>query len=347
MSNAGLQSIVEERFMPQATEKAWRAQPTRPDRPVATQNELKLAIEPRLAEPKPGWAAHINCAAKTIEPPLRRLIDSWGDGSEPDRGLSTLVTWNARAGARRHAVRMEQARFRPENRAAAGRARARLATDSLPRGAAHWHCLVGQRAHAAAPGDLMSGLDVGTWCRVKAVVAISGRRCNAGRATTRHPSYIMLDNSLNAHPTRERKPRRHGQQERCCHGDGCTFHAPARRSALENPRRIIGRAPGGFTQNVVGTGDGLKASFCQLVPAMQVGVVDFGQRAKGDLDCSAIRVAGYTEHLVQIHHQLPSYSQACTGGQMRGRNIPERPRGPITFLFVESPSCGRGGASSP
>jgi hypothetical protein len=54
------------------------------------QNELKLAIEHRLAEPKPGWVAHINCAAKTIEPPLRRLIDTWGDGSEPDRGLPRL-----------------------------------------------------------------------------------------------------------------------------------------------------------------------------------------------------------------------------------------------------------------
>jgi hypothetical protein len=37
MSDAGLQSIFEERFMPQATEKAWRAQPTHPNRPMAAE----------------------------------------------------------------------------------------------------------------------------------------------------------------------------------------------------------------------------------------------------------------------------------------------------------------------
>jgi hypothetical protein len=129
-----------------------RTQPKRPDalsQPALigqwpTQNELKLASRSRAGRltsiVRPRRSSH-PCAGSSIP----GVTDHVGD-------------LDARAGARRHAVRRSKRVSDLRTPPPHGARGLRLATDSLRRGAAHWHCLVGQRAHAAAPGDLVSGL---------------------------------------------------------------------------------------------------------------------------------------------------------------------------------------------
>jgi uncharacterized protein YndB with AHSA1/START domain len=111
-------SIVVERVMPHPPEKIWRA---------LTQSALieswlmKNDFEPVLghrftfrATPVPGWSGVTNCEVLEVDPP-RRLVYSWGDGSESDSGLRTKVTWTltpVEGGVR---VRMEHSGFRPQD----------------------------------------------------------------------------------------------------------------------------------------------------------------------------------------------------------------------------------------
>lgn len=66
------------------------------------------------ATPLPGWSGVTNCEVVTVEAP-RVLAYRWGDGTESDSGLTTLVTWTLTARNGGTLVRMEQSGFRPRD----------------------------------------------------------------------------------------------------------------------------------------------------------------------------------------------------------------------------------------
>ena len=120
MTDAALstRSIVEERLLPHPPEKVWRAltQPALIARWLLD-NDFKPEVGHRFAfraKPQPGWTGITNCEVKTVEP-LRRLVYTWGDGTETDNGLKTVVTWTLAPEAGGTRVRMEQSGFRPED----------------------------------------------------------------------------------------------------------------------------------------------------------------------------------------------------------------------------------------
>ena len=83
-------------------------------------NDFKPEVGHRFAfrsQPQPGWTGVTNCEVKIVEP-LRRLVCTWGDGSETDSGLKTVVTWILTPEAGGTRVRMEQSGFRPQDEAA-------------------------------------------------------------------------------------------------------------------------------------------------------------------------------------------------------------------------------------
>lgn len=111
-------SIVVERLMPHPPEKIWRA---------LTQSHLieewlrKNDFEPRVghrfqfrAQPVPGWSGVTNCEVLEVDAP-KRLAYRWGDGSESDSGLKTIVTWTLTPQADGTHVRMEHSGFRPQD----------------------------------------------------------------------------------------------------------------------------------------------------------------------------------------------------------------------------------------
>lgn len=111
-------SIVVERLMPHPPEKIWRA---------LTQSHLieewlmKNDFQPRVghrfqfrAQPVPGWSGVTNCEVLEVDAP-KRLAYRWGDGSESDSGLKTIVTWTLTPQADGTHVRMEHSGFRPQD----------------------------------------------------------------------------------------------------------------------------------------------------------------------------------------------------------------------------------------
>lgn len=113
---AETRTLVVERLVPHPPEKIWRA---------LTQSWLiadwlmENDFEPRIgcrftlrAKPLPGWSGVVNCEVTEIEPPSR-LSYRWGDGSESESGLRTLVTWTLTPEAGGTRVRMEQSGFGP------------------------------------------------------------------------------------------------------------------------------------------------------------------------------------------------------------------------------------------
>jgi uncharacterized protein YndB with AHSA1/START domain len=68
------------------------------------------------SKPMAGWTGITNCEVTELDPP-RRLAYRWGDGSESDSGLKTIVTWTLTPTANGTLVRMEQSGFRPEDEA--------------------------------------------------------------------------------------------------------------------------------------------------------------------------------------------------------------------------------------
>ncbi|MDB5448235.1 MAG: Activator of Hsp90 ATPase 1 family protein [Phenylobacterium sp.] len=126
MTDAGTQadaagptrSLVVERLMPHPPEKVWRALTEQPL--VAEwlmQNDFAPAVGHRFtfrATPVPGWSGVTNCQVLEVEPP-KRLVYSWGDGTESDSGLKTVVTWTLTPEAGGTRVRMEQSGFRPQD----------------------------------------------------------------------------------------------------------------------------------------------------------------------------------------------------------------------------------------
>jgi uncharacterized protein YndB with AHSA1/START domain len=117
---AASRSIVVEREMPHPAEKIWRALTT----PALIADWLmENDFEPTpghsfqfRAKPVPGWTGVTNCKVIEIDPP-RRLAYRWGDGTESDSGLKTIVTWTLTPTAGGTLVRMEQSGFRPEDEA--------------------------------------------------------------------------------------------------------------------------------------------------------------------------------------------------------------------------------------
>lgn len=111
-------SIVVERLMPHPTDKIWRAL-TLSDLIVEwlMRNDFQPILGHRFqfhATPVPGWSGVTNCRVVEVDPP-RRLAYTWGDGTESDSGLKTLVTWTLTPAEGGVLVRMEHSGFRPQD----------------------------------------------------------------------------------------------------------------------------------------------------------------------------------------------------------------------------------------
>ncbi|MCP9231379.1 MULTISPECIES: SRPBCC domain-containing protein [unclassified Mesorhizobium] len=111
-------SIVVERLIPHAAEKIWRAL-TVPHLVAEwlMKNDFAPVQGHRFtfrATPVPGWSGVTNCEVLKIEPP-RLLAYSWGDGTESDSGLKTVVTWSLTPEGTATRVRMEHSGFRAED----------------------------------------------------------------------------------------------------------------------------------------------------------------------------------------------------------------------------------------
>lgn len=115
MINEDTRSIVVERLMRHSPEKIWRALTV--GELVAEwlmQNDFKLEVGRRFtfrATPVAGWSGVTNCEVIAFEEP-HRLVYTWGDGTESDTGLRTLVTWTLEPRGDGTFVRMEQSGFR-------------------------------------------------------------------------------------------------------------------------------------------------------------------------------------------------------------------------------------------
>lgn len=111
-------SIVVERTMPHSADKVWRALTT--SHLVAEwlmQNNFEPAVGHRFtfrATPVPGWSGVTNCEVLEVDRP-RRLAYTWGDGTESDTGLKTVVTWTLTPEGAGTRVRMEHSGFRPQD----------------------------------------------------------------------------------------------------------------------------------------------------------------------------------------------------------------------------------------
>jgi uncharacterized protein YndB with AHSA1/START domain len=111
-------SIVVERVMPHPPEKVWRAMT---QAAMISEwlmpNDFGLKVGHRFqfrSKPMPGWKGITNCEVKEVEPNAR-LVYSWGDGTESDSGLKTMVTWTLSTAPGGTLVRMEHSGFRPED----------------------------------------------------------------------------------------------------------------------------------------------------------------------------------------------------------------------------------------
>lgn len=115
---AETKSIVVERIMPHPPETIWRALTT--SELIADwlmRNDFQPVVGHRFqfhATPVPGWSGVTNCEVIEADRP-RRLAYRWGDGSESDSGLRTVVTWTLTPVESGVLVRMEQAGFRPQD----------------------------------------------------------------------------------------------------------------------------------------------------------------------------------------------------------------------------------------
>lgn len=115
---APTKSIVVERTMPHPPQKIWRALTQAPM--IAEwlmENDFQPVVGHRFqfrAKPAPGWSGVTNCEVLEVDEPSR-LVYRWGDRTESDSGLSTIVTWTLTPNDEGTHVRMEQSGFRPED----------------------------------------------------------------------------------------------------------------------------------------------------------------------------------------------------------------------------------------
>ncbi|WP_363792811.1 SRPBCC domain-containing protein [Mesorhizobium sp.] len=113
-------SILVERLLPHAVDKVWRAL-TSPHLVAEwlMENDFEPVEGHRFtfrAKPIPGWSGVVNCVVLKVSRP-HLLAYSWGDGSESDSGLKTIVTWSLTPEGPSTRVRMEQSGFRPQDAA--------------------------------------------------------------------------------------------------------------------------------------------------------------------------------------------------------------------------------------
>lgn len=111
-------SIVVERLMAHPPEKVWQAL-TRSHliEDWLMRNDFRPVVGHRFqfrATPVPGWSGVTNCEVLEVDEP-HRLTYSWGDGTESDSGLKTMVTWTLTATDGGTRVRMEHSGFRPQD----------------------------------------------------------------------------------------------------------------------------------------------------------------------------------------------------------------------------------------
>jgi uncharacterized protein YndB with AHSA1/START domain len=116
MAEAATKSIVVERVIPHAPDKIWRA--LTQAAMIAEwlmENDFKAVVGHKFqfhATPMPGWKGYTNCEVLEVDEP-RKLVYSWGDGTESDSGLKTIVTWTLIPAAGGTLVRVEQSGFKP------------------------------------------------------------------------------------------------------------------------------------------------------------------------------------------------------------------------------------------
>ena len=120
LNELGEKSIVVEREMAHPPDKVWRALTTSAliadwlmDNDFAPELGHRFTFR---AQPVPGWSGVTNCEVVEVDAP-HRLAYRWGDGSESDSGLKTLVTWTLTPAAGGTLVRMEHSGFRPADEA--------------------------------------------------------------------------------------------------------------------------------------------------------------------------------------------------------------------------------------
>lgn len=109
------QALVIERVIAHPVEKIWRALT------VAEfvgewlmKNDFELEVGHTFtfrAQPVPGWKGYTNCTVLEIEP-LKKLVYTWGDGTESDNKMQTVVTWTLEPAAGGTLVRMTQTGFK-------------------------------------------------------------------------------------------------------------------------------------------------------------------------------------------------------------------------------------------
>lgn len=120
MTGTNGKSIVVERRMAHPPEKIWRA--LTHSALIADwlmENDFAPEVGHRFtfrAEPVPGWSGMTNCEVVEVDAP-HRLAYRWGDGSESDSGLKTLVTWTLTPADGGTLVRMEHSGFREADEA--------------------------------------------------------------------------------------------------------------------------------------------------------------------------------------------------------------------------------------
>ena len=116
MAEDSTKSIFVERVIPHAPEKIWRA--LTQAAMIAEwlmENDFKAVVGHKFqfhATPMPGWKGYTNCEVLEVDEP-RKLVYSWGDGTESDSGLKTIVTWTLTPAAGGTLVRVEQSGFKP------------------------------------------------------------------------------------------------------------------------------------------------------------------------------------------------------------------------------------------
>jgi uncharacterized protein YndB with AHSA1/START domain len=113
-------SIVVERLMPHPPARIWRALVV-PElvEQWLMKNDFAPVVGHRFtfsARPVPGWSGVTYCEVVTVEEP-RLLVYRWGNGTESDSGLQTVVTWTLTEQDGGTLVRMEHSGFRPQDEA--------------------------------------------------------------------------------------------------------------------------------------------------------------------------------------------------------------------------------------
>lgn len=117
-SAAPCTALIFERQMPHPPDRVWRAlTQTELIADWLMENDFVATLGHRFtfrAKPLPGWSGIVNCEVVTVEAP-HRLAYRWGDGTESEIGLQTVVTWTLTPQDGGTLVRMEQAGFRPQD----------------------------------------------------------------------------------------------------------------------------------------------------------------------------------------------------------------------------------------